>query len=889
MKLNKILMAFAAVAMVGCSSEDVMDFSANQAPEDSRMIQLDENFALAGVGAEDGVTRTHWDLDGEGNVVNQFLPIYAIDGAANAFLYKAGVNEIADLEAQTVGLCWLGQGAVGTDVYTNYQFYHFGWLNDGETEAEFECNALTNGALYDEITLKAAVTAGNEAVPANDFTLPAKSVGGLNYNSGIYKTDNKAIFGGQYIVYYPFNENFINAGTIPALAVTQFGDGDVTSAPKVLTAPELGLATFRYSAPVTIEGGDQAAGFGLKNLSTLVQLKIFTPDGDANIGDNIDKIILYSESGKLLKQANLAADKIVAGQKGEALYAETEGTKTITANFKTGEEIVLAKEDDAAAGAFITVLPTTVDDLKILLHNSTDKTWATIDKAGTTFGAGKAKQIKVSVAAADFKSDFIAVDDASLRTALSNANDAVIADATATPTITIIGDITLTSNLDMFTSYNKCESFTITGDAIIVPQDVTLKVRTNIESDINILGKSCCTGNKGGMLYVQGGTISNVTMVPTEVKKELTPSEYNNYNPFLYYTAAGNSTATVAAGKTIDVKAGRVSVEKAVEHKGNIVIAKGAKLNVVANKGDINFMGSTVENNGTIEVKKGGKFDMTDADGNATAADGQRMTNNGTFIHNVDAGVGTAVQSMVQNGEYRCRVNAQIKLNDAYQQWTACSVIEMVDAGVSYDFVNVKKHNDKHVDIEVNTTSETTFDNDSKDNKTIQIGNLTVKDGGLKITFTNSKSRTLTVNGDMTAEANTEITSSQKINVTGNLIVNGATLTYKGNKANKDGFAVTGDVNVTNGTFDADEVDAINITCANFTLADGAIAKFGNRKEGNTKNMTVDGTISNPVGCKFLIHTANQEGASVLAWITCTQLKVGGTFSAARPIVVAAE
>ena len=43
-------MAIAAMAMVGCSSDDVMDFTSNQAPEDSRMIQLDENFAIAGVG-----------------------------------------------------------------------------------------------------------------------------------------------------------------------------------------------------------------------------------------------------------------------------------------------------------------------------------------------------------------------------------------------------------------------------------------------------------------------------------------------------------------------------------------------------------------------------------------------------------------------------------------------------------------------------------------------------------------------------------------------------------------------------------------------------------------------------------------------------------------------
>ena len=74
MKLNKIFMALAAMAMVGCSSEDVMDFTANQASEDSRMIQLDENFALAGVGEGDATTRTHWVQDASG-LHNVFLPI----------------------------------------------------------------------------------------------------------------------------------------------------------------------------------------------------------------------------------------------------------------------------------------------------------------------------------------------------------------------------------------------------------------------------------------------------------------------------------------------------------------------------------------------------------------------------------------------------------------------------------------------------------------------------------------------------------------------------------------------------------------------------------------------------------------------------------------------
>ena len=122
MKLNKLFMVLAATAIVGCTSDELNDFSANQAPEqDSRLIELDENFAIAGVGVEASATRTHWDWAGEAGksaLVNKFLPILTADGADGTYL-SADVDPLD----QAVGLCWLGQ-VPGAEVYTNYQFYH---------------------------------------------------------------------------------------------------------------------------------------------------------------------------------------------------------------------------------------------------------------------------------------------------------------------------------------------------------------------------------------------------------------------------------------------------------------------------------------------------------------------------------------------------------------------------------------------------------------------------------------------------------------------------------------------------------------------------------------------------------------------------------------------
>lgn len=885
MKLNKLFMGLAAMAIVGCSSDDLNVAAPEQAAEDSRMIQLDPNFAIAGVGVEDTGTRTHWYNDG-GNLANQFLPILTGAYAADEVL-----DTKVDVTKQAVGLCWLGQ-TPGADVYTNYQFYHFGWLKQGESSATIECDELTNGAWYDEIKFTAAGGAA-DAEPAIGyfaFVDPATkdfAIAALNYNSGVYKTENKSIFGGDYIVYYPFNEAFNEVGTIPAKAVTSFD-----AASSDYTALYLGDATFRYSNKVQIDGGAKASGFGLHNLSALVNLKVTGASGT-----NIDKIVLWSKKEQLLEQANLAADKILAGKTGKDLYAETKGTKTIVATLATPDAAYLGHD----VNTYITALPTEVEDLVAYVHRIDGK-WATITLGKVEFEPNTGKVVTIGVAPTDFETKFIAVDEASFKTALKEARP--VATPANPVTIEVIGDITLKAKdvdgvivpaAGTFDINNTADAdITIKGDKIIVPEDVTLTVNTKMESDVRVLGKSCCSGALGGRVFVAGGKLGNVTMEPAEAT--VTAANYDDYNPAVIY----DGDATIDAGKTFDVQAGNVTVNAAVAHKGNINIAEGVKV-TVSETGDLNFMGAKVTNDGTIEVKKAGKFDITDKDGNASATDGKNMTNNGLFIHNVDAAVGTAVQLMKQNGVYRCRVDKQIKLDDAYQKWTACSVIEMVDAGQNYDLgvaeKNINyKHNGKFIDIEVNTTSVTTFTNPADgsgngDNKIIQVGKLTVMQGGLYVPYvTGTGKRELTVNGDFTVSVTSSLYTSKKITVKENLIVdNGATLKYAGEKKNEGGLAVEKDINVSAATFDASilKVDALDITCANFTLAEGAIANFGNRTEGDTKNLTVSGTITNPAGCLFNILGANQVGGSILATITCKKLIVGGNWGdGGRPQVV---
>ena len=909
MKLNKILMALAATAIVGCTSDDLNDFSAKQAPEDSRMIELNSNFVLAGVGAEGAMTRTHWEQDPETKaLVNKFLPIYttAPDGTKKL----DALVEDGDYEA--VGLCWLGQ-VPGPEVYTNYQFYHFGWLKKGETKADLDnCDPvkLFNGALYDEIKPATGAAAGDEADEA-DFTIvtPEKATWDLNYNSGVYKTRNKTIFRGNYIVYYPYNPEFQETGAIPAKARTSFewtpGDD--------YTIPMLGQNTFRYSDPVDIEGGMNAANFGMYNLSTLVRLRVFTSTaGDPYNGDNIDKVVLYSPSGKFVKQANLGADKIAAGKQGQELYAKTEGTKTITTKFTAATSLDV--KNSTTVNAYITVLPTTVDDLVALVYNASQGFWYRVELGKTEFKAGNAQVINITVKESDKTSDFIAVDQTSLVQALSDAD--LVASESDPQTITVIGDIKLETNLDIDGTYANGRYITIDGGDIIVPQNVTLTLDylKEMKSTVRVLGKDCCTPAPvtGGRLVVNGTsaapkdviTLNNITLEKT-VARVANDAEFENFNPMVTYK--GLTNITIADDKKVNVIGGTVNVERAVEHKADIEIAKDGKVNVSAT-GSLSFLGSTVDNYGTIEVKKAGQFYMKNANGTSVWTDGQTMTNHetGKFIHNVDAVVGTAVQFMNQNGEYRCRVDKQKALDDAYTQWTACNVIEMVDMGAAkYDLAKACQHKhkgvNKYIDIEVNNPSNATTFNDpnaTSDGLNINIGNLTVVKGSspLTINYPNNggNQRQLTVNGNMTASENTTLKESDKITVTGNLAIdNGATLKYAGAKKIVKGLDVAGDITVTDAIFDASANNAILIKCKNFSLVKedpagaGASAEFGNRLSGNTeKSMEVKGTISNGKGCTFTIDPA--LGANLLAWITCYKVEGEGTF-AGTPSVIKPE
>ena len=855
MKTKVFLTSFALAALfAGCSEDEFTTNNAGVATDQSGMIELGENFMIGAAGVDDPATRTHWGFNKDGGLTNVYMPIAVASGGNNTIALKSSSQAVL---APAIGLCWLGQ-TPGDQVYTNYEFFHNGWLGKGQEKAVFDpCDdaALTNGWLYSDLQLSKAATVGKEvATDATGFTAvngsKVSAVDGktllkleeMNLNSGVYKTCNKAIFGGQYIAYYPYNSEFINAGTIPAKSQVVFN----TLAENDATNIEIAENTFRYSNVAEIDGGDMAKGFGFNNLSGIVRVILKNETGTAateGTTAKITKVMLYSPSSSFLKEVRLSASKIAARATGTALYAETvETSKTIVANLASGKYLGLAaanatEKEAATAGKgilYLTALPTTVKDLVVLAQNEDGK-WAEAEVGEVTIPAGQG--VNVVATMGDFENVYYAVDKATLNAAIEKIRTAAPTE-NKPATIEVLGDIKLTTAREGSAERINIPSWTIVeGDKLIVSEDVTLGLNDNatVKCDIVVEGQACCTDSKAaGKLAVNGATIDgDLTVKAGGAQGKAAGS----------VTFGGNVGVATVTANSVVTSDGEISVLRNVDVFGNVTLNKTGVIDVRGTGGDLNVKGGKLVNNGTIEVE--GKFAILDAQGVTVPDAGENFTNNGKFIDNVGATIGGATQYMVfgEKGQYICKVNSQTRLNEAYVNKTACNVIQFIGSITEgYDFKEAVKHNEKYVDIVVDATGVKFAPSES-----VEIGNLSVNAG-----------MDLTINGSK------KIMDAEK-NPTGEYAA----------------INVKGDITLA-GKFETAE-DVRNMVADNLTVLNGGTAKFGNRKTSQDTTLKVLGTIENQKGGTFVI-TPKGTDANV-AYVTCTKLIEGGSFTG-KPEVV---
>lgn len=807
MKTKNLLLALTLpMAFAACSNEEFMDNSA--IPTNNNLVELGEGFVLAGQGTSETSTRGAWGVEGK-NIRWSWLPELLVSGGNSTIGTSTG---ILNVEADKIGLCSTGEypdgtGSISDKVLTNYEFIHNGWLAKGEKSAEFnECKTpfeLKNGKTYADIVVGSLATTSTVdqiktqlGDAANKVTISGTDKE-LDLNSGTFKTSNKAIFGGSYIVYYPYNEKFADVAGLPATSPAEFAD--VTTGTDLTVATHVAKNTFMVGYAKNLIGGSQASKFGLEPLSGIVALQL----KQAGTAKTINKVALWSQDG-FVTSVSLDASKIksMSANGGEALYIA--GTKKTTSTIVAGLKTATALSPTVYTNIYLPVLPTTAKGLKVIVY-ANDKSVAIMSVADLAVGAGSAKTVKVDMAEADFKENvLVAVDEATLR---AFAETATYTEAT---TVQVIGDITLAADL------NVKANVIVEGGKIIVPEGIvlTLEKDATIKSTVEIQGQTCCgVASAGGKMVVQGGATvaGNVNALAGFVGKAAGTIEFG-------YTI--DTPSKVASSSKI-VSDGTIDFKGVTDIRGTLTLNAGSTATLSADASDVNVKGGTIINNGKFAVNKG-KFAMLNANGETVAAAGQNFKNNGTFIDNIGTTIGGGTQYMEfgENGDYICKVDCQARLEEAYARKTACSTIQFVNTTTTtYDLKNAQQHTIKSalMDVNVIDAGTATVIKNGKPSAAVTIGNLTVNAGSA---LTVNADSAIQIAGDIVLDGKlSTVTDVQNMTAT-NLFVNGSGEVVFANRDTKNGITlnVSGTIQVVKGgqftiTAAADGKNVADVTC----------------------------------------------------------------------------
>lgn len=390
-----------------------------------------------------------------------------------------GANADGVRTNQKIGLCWTGVNTVNSDfgavetagenVYSNYMYEHIGWMEKGVTAPEFnECTGvLLNGAYLVGETPTGATPAdfastwtgvtstrwnayyyGNQA---GQYTKGGKATP-LNLGAGVFKTDNASVFEGQYIVYFPYTDQFTKGPIIAhqpeSFTVDPSDDKYVT------------YSKYAFLAGVQnhYDGGNAQSSFSAGIYSSSVTINLKSKEGAYT--HPIKRVILYSADGIAYETGISASSVIDARIPGSTEYDMTKVTKVgeekktnaIYADLKPVRDAswvaTFAHKDDPANYLLtLPVLPQTAN-LSVILVDNNEKT-VKVDFGETELEAAGNTSLTVQVKASEFTTTYYAVDEVSMVDALKKinvaGNNGSAADANK---ITLLRDINMLATND---------------------------------------------------------------------------------------------------------------------------------------------------------------------------------------------------------------------------------------------------------------------------------------------------------------------------------------------------------------------------------------------------------------------------------------------------------
>lgn len=560
MKSNKLFLYVAASALfASCSDSDLVEKTEGIQTDLGKMVR-----ATAISGSRE---------------VNNETRAYAPNGGFVWMPTKLGTSgEVLSNSNQRIGLCWTGfdpnglgafnsQDEVTDNVFTNYEFEHVGWLDESATRVwKDQCTTgdkkMDNAAYivgfgatsdYEAKfggTYKDGVQGGSPRwngyyygknsvdgnlygtwTPQVSYVDGKYNTGNLNLGSGVFETKNASVFVGQYLVYFPYTDQFTK-GPI------------VASEPKAFTVdPTVGVAGTSISANNTdiyqnasdwtfclgkidsYEGGTAATTFVSEPFAGWVDIKIgnWTNSTTAPSDKTLKTVVLYSPNQGIIYKSGISAKEAISAinnnslktsdiyvgtpTKTNAVYANYTSNKTFT-----GEKLSSGKNN--YQHLILPVLPQEISDLQIILIADDDK---------TIFVNAKDKKIvskeyavtEINLADYTFGAEYVAVDEPTFASALNNAN----AGSVSNVNIRLLTDIEMVKANDSkyadagVLSYNK--TININSDAnanagLILKSGVERTAAAkaaystlNINVPVTVEGNGCCvktiaTLNVGG-------------------------------------------------------------------------------------------------------------------------------------------------------------------------------------------------------------------------------------------------------------------------------------------------------------------------------------------------------------------------------------------------------
>lgn len=460
---------------------------------------------------------------------------------------------------QRVGLCWTGVnnenaefGAIaapGTNVFTNYEYEHVGWMEKGAKNVDFdECDGgIMNGAfIIGEKPTDACFEAlfeGTYADPASPRwtkyyygATEGKSAKegnpALNLGSGIFKTDNASVFEGQYVVYFPYTDKFTK-GAIIANTPDKF---DVSHDIDLYDASSKSAFQLGYISHYA--GGNRATNFQTANYSNFLKIK----DSSVELGsEEIMTVIVYSPTQGIIYQKGVDAASVIAarqaGDMTQVKQVKTDKdaeTNAIYANLS--ETIDQEVKNYALIGdgediAILPMLPQSFSDLAIILINK-DGLSQYHEIGAVDLKAGKGNVIPVNTSV-DWKPVYYAVDEPTFAYAVNKIAASEYKDA----------EIRILRNIEMFaenddlyevngpayiafdkniniTADKSCASaqITITSETTRFIESLNSDVQLTVDVPVVVEGYGCCWGqnailNVGG----QDGTAEDKVTFGKEV------------------------------------------------------------------------------------------------------------------------------------------------------------------------------------------------------------------------------------------------------------------------------------------------------------------------------------------------------------------------------------